>query len=279
MKTIKTLDLKPTSLILGLTLFAGLIFSGCSKDDENPAGPAPNLPPESSFIMDFTDFTNADTTTTYKSGLSYQHWGHAASRVFIWNAVIHITFAVPVAAFYESFHHDGVWDPDVQAWVWSYNFISGGVMHLAQLQGSLVEGGIKWEMYISKNNAYSDVLWYWGFSNGANTEGEWHLNANPQNLEEVIAIEWNKNFATGEANIKYTNVEAGDEEEGGYIIYGIANEEDYNAFYDIYSASMDNLLEIQWHRTMKYGRVKNELYFGDNDWRCWDEMLMDTDCE
>lgn len=279
MKTIKTSTLKSVSLILGLSLVIALVFSGCSKDDENPAGPAPNLPPESSFIMDFSDFTNADTTAAYKSSLSYHNWGWSATHVFIWNAVIHITFVVPVAAFYESFHHDGVWDPDVNAWVWSYNFMAGGVVHLAELQGSLVNGGVKWEMYISKNNAYSDVLWYWGFSNGTNTEGEWHLNGNPEDLEELISIEWNKNIETGEANIKYTNVQEGHEEEGGYIIYGIANNEFYNAFYDIYSASKDNLLEIQWHRTNKYGRVKDEFHFGDDDWHCWDEMLLNTDCE
>ncbi|MCD4730937.1 MAG: hypothetical protein K8R74_10075 [Bacteroidales bacterium] len=279
MKTKEISILRSVSLIVGLSILITLIFSGCNKDDENPAGPAPNLPPESSFVMDFSDFTISDTTNVYKNSLGYQNWGYAATNVFVWNTIITITFAVPVAAFYESFHHEGVWDPDVNAWVWSYNFVAVGVTHLAQLQGSLVNGGVKWEMYISKNNVYSDILWFWGITNGANTEAEWHLNANPQNLEEVIAIEWNRNIATGEANIKYTNVQEGAQEEGGYIIYGIANNEFYNAYYDIYSSSQDNLLEIQWHRINKNGRVKNELHFGDEDWRCWDENLLDIDCE
>lgn len=279
MKSIKTSLIKTTSIILGICFSIVLIFSSCSKDEANAPGPTPDLPPVSSFVMDFSDFENADTTKALKSNLGYQNWGYSAANVFVWNTIITITFAVPVAAFYESFHHEGVWDPDLNAWVWSYNFVAVGVTHLAQLRGSLVEGGVKWEMYISKDNAYSDVLWYWGISNLANNEAEWHLNANPQNLEEIIAIEWNKNIVTGEANIKYTNVEAGAQEEGGYIIYGIANSEYYNAFYDIYSANLDNMLEIQWHRTQNYGRVKNELHFNDADWHCWDENFLDTDCQ
>ena len=279
MKTLKNSIFHSSGLILVLFFLIVTIFIACNKDDDTVSGTAPNLPPESSFMMDFSDFTGADTTAAYKSGLSHQHWGWAATNIFVWNAVLTITFAVPVAAFYESFHHEGVWDPDVDAWVWSYNFMVGGVSHLAKLQGSLVDGGVRWEMYISKNNAYSDFLWYWGFSNGSNTEVEWHLNGNPQDLEELISIEWNKNYETGEANIKYTNVKAGAPEEGGYIVYGIANGEYYNAFYDIYSAQHDNLLEIQWHRTQKYGRVKDEFHFGTDEWNCWDEILLDVDCE
>lgn len=278
MKTSKKIFSHFARIIFGLGFTLAIIFSSCSKDESAP-GPTPDLPPASSFVMEFSDFENADTTKSFKSSLGYQNWGYSASNVLVWNTVISITFAVPVAAFYESFHHEGVWDPGLNAWVWSYNFIAVGVTHMAQLRGSLVEGGVKWEMYISKNNAYNDVLWYWGISNLTNTEAEWHLNANPQNLEEIIAIEWNKNIETGEANIKYTNVEAGDEEEGGYIIYGIADGEYYNAFYDIYSAKLDNLLEIQWHRTLKYGRVKNELRFSDTNWHCWDENLLDVICE
>jgi len=277
MKIIENSIFRSASLILGLTLLLAIVISGCSKDDETPVEPAPNLPPESSFVMDFSDFENADTTSIYKSSLGYQNWWHAASHIFVWNIAINITFAVPVAAFYESFNHEGIWNADANAWVWSYDFLAAGVSHTANLHASLVEGGVKWQMYISKDNAFNDVLWYWGISNIANLEGEWHLNANPQNVEEVIAIEWDKDIETGEAHIKYTNVEAGAQEEGGYIIYGIANNEYYNAFYEIYSANLDNLMEIQWHRTQKYGRVLNEPFFGDDNWRCWDEMLLDVD--
>lgn len=279
MKTIKTSMFKSTRVILGLSFLMATIFYGCNKDDDTVSGPAPNLPPESSFIMDFSDFTDTDTTAAYKSSLSHQHWGWAATNIFVWNAVLTITFAVPVAAFYESFHHEGIWDPDINAWVWSYNFMAGGVAHLAQLQGSLVEGGVRWEMYISKNNAYSDFLWYWGISNSNNTAGEWHLNGNPQDQQELILIEWNKSLLDGEADIKYTNVKEGVPEQGSYIFYGINQEEVHNSFYDIYFANLDNLINIQWHRTNKNGRVKDENHFGDTEWRCWDENLLDIVCE
>ncbi len=278
MKTIKILSVKSSRIILVLIFLLGIVFYSCNKDD-NESNPAPKLPPETSFVMDFTDFTDIDTTAMYKSSQSHHHWGLAVTNVVVWNAVLTITFVVPVAAFYESFNHGGIWDPEISAWVWSYNFIAGGVVHLAELQGSLVDEGVKWEMYISKNEAYSNFLWYWGISNSENTAGEWHLNGNPEDQEELILIEWNKNPEIGEADIKYTNVKEGAQEEGGYIFYGVNQDEIYNAFYDIYSANYDNLINIQWHRSNKNGRIRDEHHFGDFEWRCWDESLLDTECE
>jgi hypothetical protein len=52
----------------------------------------------------------------------------------------------------------------------------------------------------------------------------------------------------------------------------------YDAFYDIYGAEEDRLLETEWNRDAQAGRVRDEVFFGDADWRCWDETLQDIDC-
>jgi len=272
-------QLKRYSLVI--LLIIAIIPTGCNKDEESnvePA-PAPELPPTSSFVMDFSDFPD-DDTTKYKSSYAYtyQNWWWAATNVAVWNAVLTITLVVPVAAFYESFNHQGVWDPGLNAWVWSYNFVAGGAIHLAELRGSLDANGIYWEMYISKTNVYNDFLWFSGSSNSTNTAGEWHLNENPNNPNEFLQIEWNRDVTTGEADIKYTNVKPGAPGNGGYILYGVNNSVPYDTYYTIYNANNNNLTDIEWNRTTKNGRVSDELHFGDPDWRCWDENLQDIIC-
>ncbi len=263
--------------ILVLSCFLMLVTS-CTKEDESAEPqPAPAIPPVSTFAIDFSDYTNIDTTA-YKNSLTYNNWGWSAWNAGVWNFLLTVTFAIPVASFYESFNHQGVWNPTEQKWIWSYNFMAGGVMHLAELKASLVPEGVKWEMYISKTNAFSDFLWYNGLSNLSNTQGEWHVNENPNNPGEIILIEWNRNTLGTEGDIKYTNVKVGAPENGGYIFYGINTNSPFDAYYHIYGASADNLLTIEWSRANKNGRVKDEDHFGNAEWHCWDELLLDMVC-
>ncbi len=265
-------------LLLGL--LAGLLFipTACNKTEEDvKPSEAPEIPPESTFAIDFSDFSNADTTG-YKSTQTYQNWWWAASHVLAWNTVLTVTFAVPVAAFRESFNHAPVYDPDNGNWIWSYNFIAQGTVHLAELHGKVENDTVTWEMYISKANAFSGFLWYYGIASISNKAGEWHVNENPNNPGEIIKIVWHRNPAAGEADIKYINVKENAPENGAYIYYGVNTDPAFNAFYNIYSAQNDNLTDIMWHRTDKNGRVMDEIHFGDTNWHCWDENLMDITC-
>ncbi|MCF8367936.1 MAG: hypothetical protein K9G76_02750 [Bacteroidales bacterium] len=256
-----------------------LIVSSCTKEEDPVLNKtAPDLPPENSFAINFNDFSDIDTTA-FKSSLTYQNWGWTATNVAVWNTVLTITLVVPVAAFYESFNHQGIYDPDTDSWVWSYNFFAGGVAHLASLHASLVSEGVKWEMYISKNNQYSDFLWYSGVSALDNTHGYWELNQNPQEPNEFIYIEWNRNLSDGTAEIKYTNVIPGNASNGSYIYYGIDESQNFDAFYNIFAIAEDNMVNIEWSRADKDGRVRDAFHFGDFDWRCWDMNLMDITCE
>jgi hypothetical protein len=273
--TKRTFAVSPIVLIC-LLLF---LMAACQKDENGTEiKQAPQLPPEASMVMNFDDFADIDTTA-YKSGLSFQNWGWSALNVGIWNAVIKVALAVPVAAFYESFNHEGIYNTETNKWIWSYNFIAGGAIHQASLHASIVPDGVHWQMYISKNNAFSNFLWYEGTTNTANSTAVWHLNEKPANLNEFLLIEYQKDLQSNIEQIKYTNVNPSSPGEGGYIQYGINNSLDYNAFYNIYHIEQDNMLNIEWSRTMKDGRVRDENRFGDLEWRCWDIDLQDIICQ
>lgn len=268
-----TIVTKNTSILLLMVFIA---TSGCKKEDTSEPEKAPALPPESTMIMNFSDFTNVDTTA-YKSVESYQNWGRAASHVLVWNTVLTVTLAIPVASFREAFKHQAVYDPGLNAWVWSYNFTAGGDVHLAELHGISMPDGVQWEMYITKDSGYTDFLWYSGTSDAANESGTWILNANPDNPNPFLLIEWNRNLTNGNFDIKYTNIAAQNPNNGSYILYGKTSEL-MDAFYTIYNSSEINFVKINWSRASIFGQIKDPAFFEDDFFHCWDETRMDANC-
>ncbi|HOW30122.1 MAG TPA: hypothetical protein PLP88_01020 [Bacteroidales bacterium] len=253
-----------------IILLATTHFS-CKKDEEKTA---PTLPPESTFIMDMSDFSGGEKSTA----ATHLHYLWAVANVSIWNTILTVNLAVPVASFREAFNHEAVYDPATESWVWSYNVTVGSDVYLAELHGSFITNGVNWEMYVTKNGSFSDFEWYSGQSNLAGTEGSWILKNDPVNNQDFIKITWHKN-TDGSADIKYENVLVTSSNKGTYIVYGINNEADFNAFYNIFYTANTNLTEIKWHRTNQNGRVKDPGHYSDSNWHCWDGSHADVVCE
>jgi hypothetical protein len=248
MKTIKNLGLKSVLILLAFLL----ITTGCKKKDE----PAPNLPPQSSFVMDFSDFSNPGDTLGAREVNTYQNWGYSYANVVVWQTILTVGLAVPVASFVESFNHEAVYHPDQDNWTWSYNVTVGMAVYEAQLTGYLETDSVVWEMRITKGTDFADFLWYYGKSALNETGGYWILQENPLNPNSLLQIDWHK-YADGTANISYTNIRPGDPQNGGYIFYGTALT-DFDRFYHIYNKGADNLTEIEWSSVIKNGHVKDQ---------------------
>ncbi len=271
--------------ILGL-IFAALVVAGCSEDEPTlPERPdAPEIPPLSTFLMDFDDFSPADTsalvpreTMPQVAILSHDNWGWAALNVGIWNLIVTVGMAVPVATFAESFNHEPERQPD-GSWLWTYDLTVAGIVHTAELYGSIDNDGTDWEMYVSKQGFYQDFLWYSGEADLFLTEGTWTLNKHPEEPIPFIFIEWHRNLQDDTADIKYTNIVPESPENGGYIFFGTTTDTTHNAFYDIYDKVHDNHSDIEWHRATKDGQVKDPDHYGDESWHCWDSSLEDIEC-
>lgn len=265
----KKTNIFKSMLILSFSIL--LINSGCKKDKE----PAPEIPPASTFEMSFSDFNNS--TKAVMDSTTQANWTFAATNVAVWNVIIAVNLAIPVAAFRESFNHQGEYQND-GSWTWTYTYPVVGVNYTAKLNAKKDGDYINWNMYISKQGAYTDFLWYTGRSKIGNTEGTWTLYQNPTTPNEYVDIVWHRNATAGTSDIKYTNVIPGGAENGGYITYGIDPAQSFDAFYDIYNKGADNLTNITWNRTNKNGKVKDPNHFGDSEWHCWDVNLNDTTC-
>ena len=256
-----------------ITLILIVLLTGCKKDEEKNA---PVIPPASSFVMDFSGFSNPSDTAGNRETSSYYNWGFSYVNVVSWNAVLTVGLAVPVAAFNESFNHEAVYHPGQNNWTWSYNVTSNNIVYEAELTGTLQADSVKWEMRVTRDNLFNDFLWFYGKSAIDQSGGYWVLKENPLTPVNLLKIDWHK-YSGNTADIKYTNITAGGAEFGSYIFYGITTGV-YNRFYKIYKHTADNLTDIEWNTDNHIGHVKDPLQFGDNLWHCWDTNLMDTVC-
>ncbi len=265
--------------IIWLGMFVTALVSGCG-DATVPEVEVPELPPQSSFIIDFSDFTESAQATAPMSvagAPAGTYWTRSALVVGVWNLIITGTLAPPVAAFVASFNHQPVWSDG--AWNWSYDFIALGIQHSARLEARFITDGVRWDMYITREGSFTDFHWYTGVSHISGTSGTWSINRDPDNPSPFIDIEWNREISGATYDITYTNVVTGTDEYGSFITYGVTGGTPFDAYYDLYGAQSQNLTEIEWNRTTKDGRTRDPAWFQDSEWRCWDTALNNTTCQ
>jgi hypothetical protein len=274
-----------------------LLLTGCTTVKPDYSKP-PQIPPESAFVMDFSNFTNQQaalspegqtaslvTFTPFSSSRSYinnalgdrGNWLFAALNVGFWNIMGVLGLAVPVASFVESFKHTPVQQSD-GSWVWTYNVPVGGTTYNAALHGKYVNQGVRWEMYVTKQGEYSDFLWYYGESDLPVTSGFWVLKDKPFVPTDLLRIDWHRNLENNTGDIKYTNIIPGGAENGGFISFTVSESIEFDRAYQIFNKGKNETTYIEWNHVTLEGRVKDSIHFGNNDWHCWDSQLINTDC-
>jgi len=256
------------TIILAITL----VFTSCKKDEEE----APQIPPESSFVMDFSAFSNPNDTLASREISTYQNWGYSYTMVLFWQAIVAAELAIPTIAFTESFNHEAVYHPDEDNWTWTYSVVVNETFYTAELTGYLASDSVAWEMRVTSGAVYNGFLWYYGKSALNRSGGWWILQENPLAPSAVLRIDWHNN-GDGIADIKYTDVRIGGALPGSYIFYGTTTDY-FDRFYNLHNAENSNLTEIQWSYANHDGRVKDAVHFGNENWNCWATNLMDTVC-
>jgi len=264
-----------TLLISGL-----VIFSGCRKHENYEE---PTLPPENAFAIDFSAI---DKDTTQLKAMAqtegYTNFAHSGIQVWVWSVVINAYLAIPVAAYKVAISQVPEQLEDDE-WLWSFTTGVQNAQYMAELYGKVLNEGadVKWQMDISYDApiiGFSDFTWYTGTMNSDITKGQWILKESKANNWNFIQIDWNRSSTVDVWDITYTNIKENDGGNGDYIYHGWTADTDYNAFFNIYDKSDNNLVEIQWNRTYNNGRVKNPKFFGDQNWHCWDNAYLDCEC-
>ena len=290
---------KLVSSLLVITVLA-LLVTGCGKSSTTSKTP-PQIPPQETFLIPFDAFTGNSSLGSAISDQESQrefvglassdsmqaiiqqavlgdstNWLHAAWNVGLWSVVVVVGLAVPVAAFKASFLNTPVQQAD-GSWVWSYTVNVFGTYN-AKLHGTYTDNGVRWEMNISKQGEYTDFLWYYGESDLSATEGYWILKENPQNPNDLLRIDWQRDISDGTYAIKYTDIKPGAAENGGYISVQYTKQTPYNHIWDIYNKGQDNHTYIDWNNQTQAGQVKDYNIYFDNNWHCWDTSHMNIAC-
>lgn len=282
------------SMVLSLLT---LLTTGCGRTQTKPdQSKPPQIPPQSAFVMDFNDFTSSGSSSSgvfqpaeFAALLVLKYlplnnrpdvlgargnWTFAALNVGFWSVVGFVGLAIPGAAFVESIKQTPVKQPD-NSWIWTYSITVQGITYTAELHGKYIDTGVHWEMYITKQNEYTDFLWYFGESDLGATRGYWVLKDKPSNPTDLLRIDWHRNPANQTGDIKYLNIATGGAENGGYISFTVTKDEPYNRAYVIFNKGKDETTYIEWNSATKAGRVKDEAHFNDNSWHYWDSSLKD----
>lgn len=261
------------AIVLAALMF--MTFNSCKDDDKDDL---PELPPVESLLMDFSVFDDG-VPQEKKAVLSYQNFGYAVMNVAAWNAAATLTVVLPVAAYAEAFNHEPVYLGD-NSWRWSYSVTAGQVTYTAELTSQRISNEeFTLKMVVSKSGTggFQDFTWFEGTVRYDRTSAIWNLYASPEVAYPVLNITWTMDYETELYTIKYTCMNPESDLYNGYIEHGVTDDTDYDAYYTItYPATTIN---IEWNRTTKAGHVKSPGYFQDDNWHCWDENLLDVDCE
>lgn len=260
--------------LLFTALIAGSLLNiSCKKD----ASEAPLLPPKSSMSADFSNFQESGKTDSSSIDTTkFDHWGRAAIQVTVWNIIIGLNMALPVAAFNEAHNQTPEYVSKKEGWLWSFSVTEASGTYTCNLYGKFVGESIEWRMLISKAGSFTDVEWYTGISKTDGTGGSWSVNKNAFNVTKYLDIAWTK--VNSDVDVKFTLVEAGVPENGSYINYKEQPSASFDRAYDIYLAKENQTVNLLWNKDTKDGKAKDPAHYGDNDYRCWDAALQNTVC-
>jgi len=268
------------ALAVALTMALPLQTGCTGPTNPDPNNMPPDIPPMGTFVIDFGDFQGGGggaNSARVAQSIPGGDWLFAAANVGIWNTILTITLAVPVAAFVESFNHEPTLQND-GSWAWSYDVLVGVMLYSARLEGRITGANVEWKMFLSKSGEFTDVLWFTGESNLVTTSGNWILNRDPDNLEPFIRIDWTVDADDEIGDVRYTNIVPDSQDNGAFIFAGSTTDAEFDVFYEIFNANANNTTFIEWNRDSKAGRVMDEGQYSDTEWHCWDEMLQNTEC-
>jgi len=254
----------------------GLLFitsNRCKKEDENP----PELPPADAILMDFSDFDNG-VPQGKKSVTSYNNFGYSVLTIGVWNTAAAINILIPVAAYAEALHHEAVYLGE-NSWQWQYSItIAQSTFTVKLISKRISNAQFTLKMLVSKSgtDGFEDFKWIEGTVRYDRTKANWTIYESPDVSWPVVEIEWTRDWEKDLYTIKYTCEKPDSDLHGGTIEHGVTEDPVFDAYYIITFPS--NTINIEWNRTTKAGRVKSQSYFGNSEWHCWDESLLDVTC-
>ena len=277
--------MKTSKLIIALLLSSVLVFQSCVTDQKDailevvPELSAPQVPSVDLMTMP-TDALSEENLGNDPSRITPFNWLHAALNLVVWNTVVAVNVAAPVAAFSAAAQNDPLYIGN-KTWLWEYHFTTdpslGSKTYVVLLTGQYIDNdqAIEWKMNANELGGFTNFEWYSGVTEIDNSSGSFTINANPTYPHPQFGINFDKTSGV-DAILRFTNMIPNDPGNGDYIEYETRSNEEYNRIFEL-NTSNDHI-EINWNDPQGNGRVKDAKRFNDNNWHCWDNQQQDIVC-
>lgn len=265
---------------LTLTFF----FQSCTQDAKDAAPEnlrTPILPNISLLTIPTQSFGVASEKETSSTRNNKSNWVHAGLNVLVWNSVVFVNTAVPIAAFGHAFEHEAQYIGD-HTWEWKYTYQSlpahGSKVYDVSLTGQYISNNeeVAWTMTVTSTEFAQAFVWFEGVIAVGHRSGTFTVNMDPNNPKPYMEISLDRNTGNEDVTIRFSNVLVSEAGYGDYIEWRAQNDADFDRAYDVFTDN--NLLEIEANEVGKDGRVKDPKHFGDAEWHCWDSQQVNIEC-
>jgi hypothetical protein len=210
------------------------------------------------------------------TGPYHTNFASAFATVWFWNFLTGATMIIPVAAYTEALQQTPAYLGDNE-WQWSYSVTILTITYDVKLKTKRIDNSTySAKMYISLTGGFQDFLWFEGVVRYDATEAGWTIYKDHADPEAWLEVDWAMDWEADTSSITYTYVEEGHAEYNSSISFGITDDPVYDAYYSIVGSQAS--VEVEWNTTTLAGRIMSQHYFGDTDWRCWNEDFENITC-
>lgn len=250
-----------------IIIFVFFWFGACSPQAKIP----PVIPSVESLNFDFSYFEQNIVDDT--------HFAYAVGRVNTWQSLLQDSINIHSTILNETSYNDFKFQKD-ETWLMDYRFNIEEVKYVAKFFGIIEPDTLFFNTFLSFNE--DTLLFLEGTFYNESKTGQWFLNNEGINEEgtltllKFMSVDWNLD-SLNQKEIKFTNNQIG-LNNLNYLLYKDSIDSQYNSYVNIYESGTDNHSIIEWNNTTKTGRIKDPLHFNDENWHCWDENYIDTDC-
>ena len=266
--------------ILGILL----TLQSCTQEgnNDNPDNlTVPSIPPTSLFTIPTQSFGLVSDKESSSTRNDKSNWIHAGLNVLVWNSVVFVNTAVPIAAFGRAFDYKAEFIGN-KTWEWSYEYQSppdhGSKKYNVSLTGKYLSDNaeVAWTLTVTEQGSSNGFVWYEGLVSIDHTSGKFTLNKDPQDPKPYMSISFVKKTDKDDVTIRFSNILTNAAGNGDYIEWRTNNGNEFDRAYDVFNEN--NLLEIQANSVLDNGKVKHPKHFNDEEWHCWDTAQFNIDC-
>lgn len=271
-----SIHMKKVLTLLLLAVFMATLLTGCKKKKGDP----PILPPEESFVIDFSNFEAGKSAdfSSFNKGVENSNWEFSVLVTGYFRILTASTLVVPISAFNVAVDQTPTWLEE-KTWQWSYSVTVASVTYKARLVGLIRTSDVQWKMYVTKEGTggFAEFLWFEGTSKLDGTGGSWTLNESAAVQQPLLQVDWTKT-GISVGTIKYTYTKTGSFK-NSYIEYGkTTGTYDSNYSINYYNGTAFSEMDVEWSSDDSNGRVMCPLWFGDSSWHCWNSNLANIVC-